>query len=83
MLSPEEITPMLLALAVVCPPLAVLIAGRPYQAALNLAFTLFFYLPGFVHAWAVVSRHETDRRNETVMRLAALQYASPSASALA
>ena len=66
---------MLTALAVLCPPLAVLAAGRLSQAAANVGLTAALYVPGLLHALAVVRRHQTDRRNETIMRLAALHYA--------
>lgn len=63
---------MLRLLAVVCPPLAVLAAGSPPQAALNGVLSLTLYVPGLLHALAVVDRRETDRRNETVLRLDAM-----------
>ena len=62
---------MLSLLAVVCPPLAVLLAAGRSRAALNTGLTLLLYAPGLVHALAVVDRYHTDRRNETLMRLAA------------
>lgn len=55
-------------LAVLCPPLAVLLTGKPSQFATNLALSLLLYLPGLVHALIVVDRHETDRRNEAILR---------------
>lgn len=63
---------MLRLLAVVCPPLAVIAAGRPALAGLNAALSLTFYVPGLLHALAVVDRHETDRRNDTILRLDAM-----------
>lgn len=33
-------------LAVICPPLAVLLTGKPVQALLSLVLTTFFYFPG-------------------------------------
>ncbi len=62
---------MLALLAVICPPLAVLAAGRPSQAAVNLGLTLLLYVPGLVHALAVVDRHQTERRNEALLRVLA------------
>ena len=59
---------MLAMLAVICPPLAVLAAGRPSQAAANLGLTLLLYVPGLVHALAVVDHHNTERRNEALLR---------------
>lgn len=66
---------MLFLLAAVCPPAAVLVAGRPRQAAANAGLTLLLYVPGFVHAWGVVDRHYTDRRNEALLRAVELRYA--------
>jgi uncharacterized membrane protein YqaE (UPF0057 family) len=63
---------MLPLLALTCPPLAVLIAGRRSQAALNVLLTLLLYVPGVVHALTVVDRHNTDRRNAALLRAVAL-----------
>lgn len=62
---------MLRILAIVCPPFAVLRAGRPTEVAANVGLSLLFYLPGLFHALLVVDRHETERRNETLMRVMA------------
>jgi len=59
-------------LALACPPLAVLLAGRRSQAALNVLLSLLLYVPGVLHALAVVDRHRTDRRNAALLRAAAL-----------
>jgi uncharacterized membrane protein YqaE (UPF0057 family) len=59
-------------LAVVCPPAAVLLLGKPYQGVINLALTLLLYVPGVLHALSVVSHYNTQRRNETLMRLVSL-----------
>jgi uncharacterized membrane protein YqaE (UPF0057 family) len=55
-------------LALACPPLAVLLAGRRSQAAANVLLTLFLYVPGVVHALCVVDRHHTDQRNAALLR---------------
>lgn len=34
----------------VCPPLAVLLMGRPFSAILNCFFTAWFWVPGVKHA---------------------------------
>lgn len=65
---------MLSVLAVVCPPLAVLLTAGPRRAAANTGLTLLLFAPGVLHALGVVGRYHTDRRNRTLMRLAA-QYA--------
>ena len=66
---------MLFLLAVVCPPLAALVAGSPRQAVASAGLTLLLYIPGVLHALAVVDRHYTDRRNEALLRAVELHYA--------
>lgn len=53
---------MIYILAIFIPPLAVLFVGRPFQALLNLLLTLFFYLPGLIHAVLVINDKKADRR---------------------
>ncbi len=59
---------MLYLVAVLLPPLAVLLAGKPLQAILNLVLTLLFYVPGLIHALFVVHNHYADRRQERLYR---------------
>ena len=42
-------------LAVLLPPVAVLICGKPIQALINLLLCLIFYIPGMIHAIMVVN----------------------------
>jgi uncharacterized membrane protein YqaE (UPF0057 family) len=49
-------------LAVVFPPLAVLFAGKPMQALLNLLLCFFGFIPGVVHAILVVNEYKADKR---------------------
>ena len=44
-------------LALVFPPLAVAISGRPKDLATNVLLTMCLWLPGVLHALMVVSRH--------------------------
>lgn len=53
---------MLYLLAILLPPLAVLLTGRPLQALLNLFLTLLFYFPGMLHAILVVNEYKSDQR---------------------
>ncbi|MGG0412093.1 YqaE/Pmp3 family membrane protein [Peribacillus simplex] len=53
---------MLYLIAIIFPPLAVLLAGKPVQAMLNLVLTLFFYVPGLIHAILVVHDKKADKR---------------------
>ncbi|MCY9550069.1 YqaE/Pmp3 family membrane protein [Lysinibacillus xylanilyticus] len=45
---------MMYLLAVICPPLAVLFCGKPFQAIINFFLTLLFYIPGMIHAVMLV-----------------------------
>ena len=59
---------MLYLIAILFPPLAVLLCGKPVQALLNLILTLFLYFPGLVHAILVINAHKADQRNEALIR---------------
>lgn len=54
-------------LAIVAPPLAVLLCGKPFQAILNLILTLCFWIPGVVHALFVVNSHLADMRTDRMI----------------
>ena len=54
-------------LAVILPPLAVLICGKPIQAILNLVLTLLFWIPGLIHAIFVVNGYYADQRTDRVI----------------
>jgi uncharacterized membrane protein YqaE (UPF0057 family) len=51
-------------LAILLPPVAVLICGKPIQAFINLILCLLLYIPGMVHAIMVVNEYKADRRAE-------------------
>lgn len=51
-------------LAILLPPVAVLICGKPLQAFINLMLCFFLYIPGMVHAIMVVNEYKADRRAE-------------------
>ena len=59
---------MLYLLALLLPPLAVLLCGKPFQALLNLVLTLLGWIPGAIHAILVVNGHENDKRTERIIR---------------
>ena len=59
---------MLYLVAVLLPPLAVLLAGKPFQAIINLILTLLFYVPGLIHAIFVVHNHYADMRQDRMLR---------------
>ena len=54
-------------LAIILPPVAVLLCGKPFQAVLNLILTLCFWIPGVVHALFVVNSHLADVRAEKMI----------------
>lgn len=53
---------MLFFLCVILPPLAVFLTGRMGSFVLNLILTLFFWIPGMIHAFFVVSDHKNEQR---------------------
>jgi uncharacterized membrane protein YqaE (UPF0057 family) len=55
-------------LAILLPPLAVLLCGKPFQFLLNILLTLLGWIPGVVHAILVVHEHLSDKRAEKMMR---------------
>lgn len=62
---------MLYLLAVVLPPVAVLLKGKPFQALLNLGLTLLMWLPGIIHACIVINGANKDKRMREQARLIA------------
>ena len=59
---------MLYLLAILIPPLAVLLCGKPLQALLILFLTLLLWIPGMLHALFVVNAHYADQRNERAIK---------------
>ncbi len=53
---------MMYLIAIVLPPLAVLLSGKPFQAILNVILTLIFWVPGAIHAVLVVKDKKDDQR---------------------
>jgi uncharacterized membrane protein YqaE (UPF0057 family) len=58
---------MLYLLAIVFPPAAVLVCGKPIQALLSLGLTTCFWIPGIAHALFVVSSHKADQRTRGIV----------------
>ncbi len=48
-------------LAIILPPLAVLLCAKPITALLNLLLCVL-WIPGVIHALIVVSSHNADKR---------------------
>ena len=59
---------MLYLLAIVLPPVAVLIAGKPFQALLNVGLTILGIIPGIIHALFVVHNHYADKRTDRIVK---------------
>ena len=55
---------MLYLLAILAPPIAVLLIGRPISALLNFGLTLLFWVPGAIHAIMVVNEHKANKRTD-------------------
>ncbi|MGI8687954.1 MAG: YqaE/Pmp3 family membrane protein [Thermomicrobiales bacterium] len=55
-------------LAILLPPVAVLLKGKPGQAVLNLVLTLCFWVPGMIHAILVVNNAHADKRNKQLIK---------------
>lgn len=49
-------------LAILCPPLAVLLCQKPMRSLVNLLLTLFFWIPGVIHALVNVREYQTERK---------------------
>jgi uncharacterized membrane protein YqaE (UPF0057 family) len=56
-------------IAVILPPLAVLLAGKPFQAILNLILLFVtVYVGALIHALFVVHNYYADQRQERLLR---------------
>lgn len=65
-------------LAILCPPLAVLLTGRPFSAALNLLLTLCLYIPGAVHALVLLSQDQRAQQHaQTLHALTGRPHTAP------
>ena len=55
-------------LAIILPPVAVLLCGKPVQFVLNILLTLLFWIPGVIHAILVVNSHLADKRADKIAK---------------
>lgn len=62
---------MMYLLALILPPVAVLLCGKPVQAILNFFLCLFFFIPGVIHAILVVHDKKADDRMKKQAKLIA------------
>jgi len=61
------------------PPLAILTTGKIGAFILNIFLTLFFWIPGVIHAILVTTQYYDDKRHRQLMRVARRRYWSGSA----
>tara|TARA_R110002072_G_scaffold64_5_gene352 strand:- start:24339 stop:24536 length:198 start_codon:yes stop_codon:yes gene_type:complete len=54
-------------LAILLPPIAVFICGKPIQGIINIFLTLAFYVPGAIHAVLVVHNYHEDARTDKIV----------------
>ena len=59
---------MMYLLAILLPPVAVLICGKPIQFLINCLLTLCFWIPGSLHALLVVSSTQADRCTARIVK---------------
>ena len=55
-------------LAIILPPVAVLLCGKPLQFVLNIILTILGWIPGVIHALFVVHSHLADKRTDRIVR---------------
>jgi uncharacterized membrane protein YqaE (UPF0057 family) len=55
-------------LAIILPPLAVILCGKPFQFILNILLTLLGWIPGMIHALLVVNNHMADKRTDKMIK---------------
>jgi len=58
---------MLYLLAILLPPLAIFLCGKPFQALINIPLTILLWVPGMIHALLVVHNHYADIRTERLI----------------
>ena len=56
-------------LAILLPPVAVLICGKPIQALINVVLCFLLYIPGIIHAVMVVNEYKADERAERLTKM--------------
>lgn len=53
--------------AIILPPLALLMCGKPFQFLLNIVLTCCLWVPGAIHAILVVRSHEHKKNSDRVV----------------
>jgi uncharacterized membrane protein YqaE (UPF0057 family) len=54
-------------LAILLPPIAVLICGKPFQAVINLLLCVLLWVPGVIHALFVAHDYYADQRTKELV----------------
>jgi uncharacterized membrane protein YqaE (UPF0057 family) len=54
-------------LAILLPPIAVFLCGKPIQGIINIILCLFLWVPGIIHALFVVHAHLADKRTDKIV----------------
>ncbi|MFT7687789.1 MAG: uncharacterized membrane protein YqaE (UPF0057 family) [Candidatus Azotimanducaceae bacterium] len=54
-------------LAILLPPVAVFLCGKPIQGIISIILTLCFWVPGIIHALFVVHTHLADKRADRIV----------------
>ncbi|MBT4159690.1 MAG: YqaE/Pmp3 family membrane protein [Gammaproteobacteria bacterium] len=54
-------------LAILLPPVAVFLCGKPIQGIISIFLTLAFWIPGVIHALFVVHNHLADKRTAKIV----------------
>ncbi len=54
-------------LAILLPPVAVFLCGKPIQGIISIFLTLAFWIPGVIHALFVVHNHLADKRTDKIV----------------
>ena len=55
-------------LAILLPPVAVFLCGKPIQGIISIILTLCFWIPGVIHALFVVHGHLADKRTDRIVK---------------
>jgi uncharacterized membrane protein YqaE (UPF0057 family) len=55
-------------LAIIFPPLAVLLCGKPIQSILAFILCILGWIPGCIYAWMVVSSYKADQRTDKLIK---------------
>ncbi len=61
-------------LCFLCPPIAILTTGRIGAFILNIFLTLFFWIPGIIHAILVTNDFYEERRYRRLIRVTKRRY---------